>query len=142
MICVSILVSHVIAIHGMVYGFVIFFGMHVHGQCSACALRFPEECHCRCQWCRRCHCRCHLTFALPYTLLLVPPHLTLSHPTLPTSRCRLVTCWLDNSLILFPFRREEARRQTSFIFLYNWVPRHHDAERKARGVSHGTALSE
>ena len=51
-------------------------------------------------------------------------------PTAAHSLAHSLAGSLDNSLILFPFRGEEARRQTSFIFLYNWVPRHHDAERK------------
>ena len=86
-----------------------------------------------------------LPLSLPYDFRIALHYLTLSHRTLPTLRCRLVTCWLDAayccslarpllaaySCLLAHFRREEARR----LFLYM-------AKRKARGVSHGAALSE
>ena len=67
-----------------------------------------------------------------------PSYLTLSFGYLLAGCCLLLLTRSPTPLLAhsitpsycFLFRGTKARRQTSFIFLYNWVPRHHDAERK------------
>ena len=71
-----------------------------------------------------------------------PSYLTLSFGYLLAGCCLLLLTRSPTPLLAhsitpsycFLFWGTKARRQTSFIFLYNWVPRHHDAERKPLAV--------